>query len=103
LPLPLAQGRDEMPLHKNICQSITTDSASNTHATLSQCAFAVYQGIIATDPGADGGGEKAPRPNKPADRGPGSALRARMDTRRVMYARYEQQSSLIRCGLWVAR
>jgi hypothetical protein len=65
---------------------------------------AAYQAIIANDPGAEGGdNEKAPRPNKPADRGPGSALRARMDTRRVMHARYEQQSRLIRCGLYAVR
>jgi hypothetical protein len=95
-----------MPHACEVCTCINSKVNTNMchhdlHASLLLHAPAAYQAIIANDPGAEGGDdEKAPRPNKPADRGPGSALRARMDTRRVMHARYEQQSRLIRYGCW---
>jgi hypothetical protein len=62
-------------------------------------AFAAYQTQIANEPSAGEGADAPPRPRKPANRGPNTTLRARMDQQRIAHARYEQQSNLIRWGL----
>lgn len=54
-----------------------------------------YQSSIANEPDAGEDPDKPPLPSKPANRGPNTTLRARMDRQRVAHARYEQQGRLI--------